>query len=117
MKKKTKVKKIKTKDIIKCHLTNEDIDLNDPKTYDYYCWKDYGVSDLHEIAMAKIGFCFLYLYHWHVDLDFGNQANIVDGYFKEYAQERSNHYQDTKENKLWLKKYIYRLLNETENFC
>lgn len=111
----------KEKDMLNLQPYGGEVDLNNPKTYQHYEWKNYSVEKLHEVALAKLGYVFLYLHYWHPTVEFGEQKEEVEKYFESfvirYAEGRTSHFQETEENAMWLKKFIYRLLNETENMC
>lgn len=53
----------------------------------------------------------------HPDVDWGEQKKNIDEMCKQFEKQYRDHYQDTEENRLWLKKFIFKLLDETENLC
>jgi hypothetical protein len=72
---------------------------------------------LHEWAYSILGMSLYYMQYVHPDIDWGDQKKRIDKMCKQYEKQSAQYYKDTKANRLWIRKFIFKLLDETENMC
>lgn len=106
---------------------NKSWDLDDPKTYKYCKYKNFNAAQLFELAKCKMGKALYYIEFFHPDIFlFDRDGREGCGYqqvirIKQFcfwfSQEWNEHIKDTPENRLWLKKFIFKFEEETENLC
>jgi len=101
---------------ISCPGHNADVDLDDIKIYPKE-WHDMKISELHLMIWKELGASLYYMQYFNPKVDFGSQTERVHNFCFWYAQERKDHYLDTKENRLWCYKFLYRFQDEVENQC
>ncbi len=96
----------------------DSVDLDDPETYKHYEWKDCDVHQLWDACIKEIGYVYMYLNFLHDDVDWGRQPKSFYGFCKWFKEEnRAHRSDDTPENRLWFKKFLYKLKDDTENLC
>ena len=94
------------------------VDLDDPETYRRPEWKTYQTtSELHGWAWSELGKSLYYMRYFQPDLENSDQAQQVDRFCFWYAQEWQAHLEDTEENRVWFRKFIFKFLDEVENQC
>lgn len=94
----------------------EDVDLDDLSTYKETGWTTKTIGELERLARDKLGYALLYTQHLHPDWDTA-QKQRIDNFCFWFAREYANHRISNESNHLWWYKFIYRLIEETENLC
>jgi hypothetical protein len=99
---------------------NGQVDLDDPATYHGENFQiNTKVHELRSWAWSEIGKSFVYMDYletWEGHSWEPQRSRVVE-FAKEFASEFHNRGQDTKENRLWWKKFVYKFLWEVENQC
>lgn len=94
----------------------QDIDLDDPKTYEKYDWADYTAEKLYQECMKELGYALFYTQFLHPG-DWGTQTGRINEHCTKFAELGHLNRKDTLENRLWLKKFLYIFVDEIENMC
>lgn len=87
----------------------EEVDLDDPKTYEYLP-KD--VESLHDLLYKEIGYYYCYVKYFHPSWH-ELQEKRCEKLIKYYSDNRKGHRTDI----LWLQEQIFIFQSETENMC
>jgi hypothetical protein len=93
-----------------------EVDLDDPKTYDYL---PDNLNDLDNLMFKEIGKALCYMKYFHPEIYkskklYGpQQKKRVENLIKYFCNNRTNHYDDI----LWLKEQVFLFQEETENMC
>lgn len=95
---------------------NGDVDLNDPKTYNRYRYRNWTCTQLRNEIYKSVGFVKLYIEQFNTDWD-KRQVEEVEKMLFWFGKEHRNYYQDTPEGRHWLRKWLFMFENETENMC
>jgi len=104
-------------DLFKCY-NGDRVDLDDPDTYKSEEWVDADTTlKLHARAWSELGKSLYYMQYFHPDMVEDEQAARIHGFCFWYAQEHRNHFEDTAENRMWFRKFIYKFKDEVENQC
>lgn len=104
-------------DLFKCY-DGSLVDLDDPKTYKRPDWKKHKTTlDLHKWAWSELGMSLYYMRYFHPDVEKSAQAARIHGYCFWYANEWQNHMDDTEENRMWFRKFLFKFMDEVENQC
>ncbi len=100
-----------------------EVDLNDPELY--LEGEEYKGTpeELRGKCLKEIGYAHMYThYFWppterHPDM-WKSQWSRIDKLCKEFAAgQRAHRFEDSEENRLWFKKWMYRFADEIENMC
>ncbi len=97
-------------------------DLDDEKAYTKNkIAKKYYSGTTHELwdkCIQEIGYVHMYFNYFHPDTDWGSQKSRFEAFCFWFAREERQHrFDDTPENRLWFKKWLYRFHNAFENLC
>ncbi len=91
------------------------VDLDDDGVYSN---NELSPMELWDRCVFKIGYVFLYVNYFHVGGDFGEQWGCVEGLIKEFSDgQRAHRFVDSRENRRWFQKWLYRFEDEIENMC
>ena len=103
-------------DIFKHSFADGEVDLDDLNTYREE-WLEMSISELHKEIWSVLGQSIFYMQFFHPDTEWGDQEKRVHEFCRQYVSEIKNRYVDTKENRLWCLKFLYRFADEVENQC
>ena len=112
-----------------CRPFGEEVDLDDPQTYDYL---PDDTKKLDDMMFSEIGKAIVYMDYFHPEIFPKKRTRMLNPYtnkvvadcgwtqrkriyklIEEFAENRRHHYDDI----LWLKEQIYIFTDETENMC
>jgi hypothetical protein len=93
----------------------EDVDLDDPKTYNYL---PNTTTELRNLLFSEIGFYYCYVNFWHKDVydkwdSCLSQKERVEQFIKDFTETEKENYA----NVLWYKEKIFLFQEEIENMC
>lgn len=94
----------------------EDVDLNDPKTYDRCRYKDWGCRELRNEIYRLVGYAKMYVEQFHLGWN-PEQVARIDQMLFWFGREHRKTYGDSPEGRFWLRRFLFRFENETENMC
>lgn len=95
-----------------------EVDLDDVETYRSEFFQIHKkVCELRSYAWSEIGKSLVYMDYLNPHIAYEAQRKRVVKFAEEFADERFNHGQDTKENRRWWQKFVFKLMWETENQC
>jgi len=103
-------------DMFKC-FTGEEVDLDDPCTYGMNDQWWGSSMDLYYWTWAELGRSLFYMQFFHPDIDWGDQEKRVHEYCQRFAAECKEHLEDTEENRMWFRKFLFKFMDEVENQC
>ena len=95
---------------------HEDVDLNDPKTYEHCHYRNWDCFTLREEIYRKVGYTKLYVEQFHPDWD-KRQVARIDQMLFWFGREHRKYYGDTPRGRAWLRKWLFMFEDETENMC
>lgn len=98
------------------------VDLDDPKTYTGKFWKKFkNTRDMYDYAWDRIGRSIVYMdflrYEKREEDMWADQRIRVHQFAFLFAWEHQNRLEDTEENRMWWRKFIYKFDDEVENQC
>lgn len=94
----------------KCSPFGQEVDLDDPNTYDYMP-KD--VDSLRDRMFKEIGYTYCYMNFWHKEWDFSGQRERVDAIIDDFTKNERENFN----NILWRQEKLFLLEDEIENQC
>lgn len=81
-------------------------------------WKHCKTSwRLQEWAIFEMGRVLYYMKYFFPKTDWGDQKERVEKMCQTYRDQVFKHCENTRKNRLWLKKFIFKFMDETENMC
>lgn len=104
----------------------DEVDLDDLSIYEHnkeFTNDKYGGTtfELWDECIHQIGYAFMYMNYFHPDterMQWGEQRVRVYEFCKIFADgERAHRFDDTPDNRLWFKKFLYKFTDEIENMC
>jgi hypothetical protein len=99
-----------------CGLLSDEVDLNDPRTYDHCYYKDWDCRQLRDEIYRKVGYVKLYVEQFHPGWC-SNQVARIEQMLFWFGKEHRKYYQDTPEGRGWLRKWLFMFEDQTENMC
>jgi hypothetical protein len=94
-----------------CRPFDFEVDLDDPKTYEYL---PKTTKELRELMFSKIGYAFCYMNFWHEEwFERGEQRERVENLVENFTKNERENY----DNVLWYQEQIFLFEDETENMC
>ncbi len=122
--------KKKFPDLFVPRMFGEEVDLNDPETYTRSAYTQsestkFGgtTEELWWKCLTQIGYAHMYTNYFHPPTEsspdrWESQLPQIHVLCKEFAaHERDHRFEDSEENRLWFKKWLYRFCDEIENMC
>ena len=98
-----------------CSPFGEEVDLDDPKTYEHLTDNK---DELRNKMFSEIGMAYCYMNFWHKDI-FDNYDSGVKQ--KERVNDLINNFTDNErenyDNIMWYNEQIFLFQDETENMC
>jgi hypothetical protein len=95
-----------------------EVDLDDPEIYRSGDWDEHKTVDqLRTWAWHLLGQSLVYMDFLNPDTDWGKQRERVHGFCKAFAGAFWLFPHDTKEGRVWWRKFIWRFRDEVENQC
>ena len=91
------------------HPDLEEVDLDDPKTYDYL---PNDVESLRSLLFQEIGYYYCYVNYLHPDWD-ESQEKRCEILIKKYI----DNWRDHMNNVLWYQEQVFIFQSEIENMC
>ncbi len=103
----------------------EQVDLNDPKTYEAGWFKEHmalSAVELRAAVGAAVGGSLYYMICWSADTDWDKKSGATPGQYSRVVQfgksfARESREPDRRENVPWLRKQLFLILDEIENQC
>ena len=94
----------------------DEVDLDDPKTYQYL---PKTLKKLRDLMLSEIGYAYCYMNYWHSDIfdgkKDGGQKTRANSLIKEFTDNEGLN--ENYLNLMWYKERIFLFQNEIENMC